>query len=245
MKAGVHVTMSKARAVGKQREAVGPPPPPPTYFFGTRWGSRRSKLIRSSDGRSWSDGRAGSFGGASARGLCRSAFHVCGRKHGAAPSCFTKTLNPAQGRSSGTVLVRSHYQDGNVLRPIPPDAVIASFEYERYFALVCGSNSPLVRRRNRGTIFSRQYEHLLTGKRGFGQLTTFPVRRVSDDEVGPEYPVEFRARLRQPYCAELKCSRPLTRHEQRLLDAVSVPGRTVADWCRFAARIRAKDKKIA
>jgi len=158
--------------------------------------------------------------------------------------CFTKTRNPARGRSSGTVVVWSHYFDRNILHQIPRNVVITSFKYERYFSLVCRTGSPLVKRRDRGAIYSGQYENLLTGNRNFGQLTTFPVSRFADEEVGIPYPIEFRARLRPPHCVELKYWRRLTKDEIHMLNEVSELGRTVPDWLEFAARIRAKDRQL-
>ena len=235
--------MSEARAVAKQREAVGRPPDVFLWSKMGRWTQRIDSIIRRKELERRA--KSGEFWWGIGERAAPNRVSRMWEKARSRNVCFTKTLKPWQGRNSGTVLVWSHYWDGNVLRPIPSNTVMTSFEYERYFALVCGSNSPLVGRRNRGTIFSGQYENLLTGSRRFGQQSTFPVRRVSDDEVGPEYPVEFRARLRSPYCVELECSRPLTHHEIRLLRAVSEPGRTVDDWRGFAARIRAKDKKLA
>jgi hypothetical protein len=111
---------------------------------------------------------------------------------------------------------------------------------EDYYALVC--ESPLGILRSGGGSVDSWSLYNPTGKSVGASQITAVVEYIPRNGTSPAtaiYPVTARAVLAPPHFVRLTGARELTHSERRLLDEVSLEGKTVDDWNAVANKLRA------
>jgi hypothetical protein len=163
---------------------------------------------------------------------------------------FSEMPSRAHRRDSNPngVLLWEEYETAKGKVKLPSHVVVVSRAHQQngvlkllYHALVC--ECPLgIPRTGGGSLDSRTFRNFGDGGRSIGssQITAV-VERTARNGNGRLYPIAARATLVAPYAVQLAAPRLLSPRERRLLDDVSLDGKTAEDWLAFAKQLRRTD----
>jgi hypothetical protein len=161
---------------------------------------------------------------------------------------FSRMLSAPHRRDSnpdGVLLWEAyHTQRGKV--PLPSHAVVLSRAHEcngspkqRYYAFVCENPLGLSHSGSGGTVDIGKLRNFGDGGKPIGssQISAV-VERAAPTSTGLSYPITARATLVAPYVVQLAAPRELSPLERRLLDEVSLTGKTAQDWNAVVKQLR-------
>lgn len=160
---------------------------------------------------------------------------------------FSLMLSAPHRRDSNPdgVLLWEEYQTATGKMPLPLHAIVISRAHERngspkqrYYALVC-ENPTGILLSGGGTLDTATLRNFGDGGKllGSSQITAV-VERTAQVVRGLLYPITARAMLVSPHAVQLATSRELAPLERRLLDEVSIDGKTAQEWIAVAGRLR-------
>jgi hypothetical protein len=160
---------------------------------------------------------------------------------------FSLMLSAPHRRDSNPdgVLLWEAYQTQRGKMPLPPHAIVISRAHERngspkqrYYAFVC-ENPAGLSHSGGGTVDMGKLRNFGDGGKPIGssQISAV-VERVARTGTGLSYPVTARATLVTPYAVQLAAPRVLSPLEKRLLDEVSLTGKTAQDWNAVVKQLR-------
>jgi hypothetical protein len=160
---------------------------------------------------------------------------------------FSLMLSRPHRRDSNPdgVLLWEAYQTRRGNMPLPPHAIVISRAHERngspkqrYYAFVC-ENPTGLSHSGGGTVDIGKLRNFGDGGKPIGssQISAV-VERAARTGTGLSYPITARATLVAPYAVQLTAPRVLSPLERRLLDEVSLTGKTAEDWNAVVKQLR-------
>jgi hypothetical protein len=89
-----------------------------------------------------------------------------------------------------------------------------------------------------GTVDMGKLRNFGNGGKPIGSSQISAVERAAPTSTGLSYPITARATLVAPYAVQLATPRQLSPLERRLLDEVSLTGKTAEDWNAVVKQLR-------